>query len=121
MSRRRLNSATIACTEASDRGESASIAAIWVNAAAHELLLIISVSNFCASGSGATAKPRRQPHIAYALLSPSERSEEHTSELQSQSNLVCRLLLEKKKKTKVIPLPRHTRRYRKRIWMLCAV
>src|SRR2546427_4729573 len=30
------------------------------------------------------------------------RSEEHTSELQSQSNLVCRLLLEKKKKTKDI-------------------
>src|SRR2546427_4671824 len=29
------------------------------------------------------------------------RSEEHTSELQSQSNLVCRLLLEKKKKTKI--------------------
>src|SRR2546427_6669647 len=28
---------------------------------------------------------------------PSLRSEEHTSELQSQSNLVCRLLLEKKK------------------------
>src|SRR2546430_5172818 len=31
-----------------------------------------------------------------------ERSEEHTSELQSQSNLVCRLLLEKKKKKKDI-------------------
>src|SRR2546430_13640074 len=30
---------------------------------------------------------------------PPERSEEHTSELQSQSNLVCRLLLEKKKIT----------------------
>src|SRR2546430_5017475 len=29
-----------------------------------------------------------------------DRSEEHTSELQSQSNLVCRLLLEKKKKNK---------------------
>src|SRR2546427_2018592 len=29
-----------------------------------------------------------------------ERSEEHTSELQSQSNLVCRLLLEKKKRRK---------------------
>src|SRR2546430_12429480 len=29
---------------------------------------------------------------------PPGRSEEHTSELQSQSNLVCRLLLEKKKK-----------------------
>src|SRR2546427_9446648 len=31
-----------------------------------------------------------------------QRSEEHTSELQSQSNLVCRLLLEKKKKQKDI-------------------
>src|SRR2546430_4507427 len=30
------------------------------------------------------------------------RSEEHTSELQSQSNLVCRLLLEKKKKEKYV-------------------
>src|SRR5688572_31322632 len=33
-------------------------------------------------------------------LRVAERSEEHTSELQSQSNLVCRLLLEKKKKKK---------------------
>src|SRR5688572_31481572 len=33
-------------------------------------------------------------------MSRSIRSEEHTSELQSQSNLVCRLLLEKKKHTK---------------------
>src|SRR5438270_8584814 len=31
------------------------------------------------------------------LQAPGQRSEEHTSELQSQSNLVCRLLLEKKK------------------------
>src|SRR3989475_7438781 len=31
-------------------------------------------------------------------LARKRRSEEHTSELQSQSNLVCRLLLEKKKK-----------------------
>src|SRR5688572_32338754 len=30
-------------------------------------------------------------------ISDQQRSEEHTSELQSQSNLVCRLLLEKKK------------------------
>src|SRR2546430_13261067 len=35
-----------------------------------------------------------------ATGSKSDRSEEHTSELQSQSNLVCRLLLEKKKKKK---------------------
>src|SRR2546430_13352439 len=34
------------------------------------------------------------------------RSEEHTSELQSQSNLVCRLLLEKKKKRLQITRPR---------------
>src|SRR5688572_31973972 len=34
-----------------------------------------------------------------ARLARYYRSEEHTSELQSQSNLVCRLLLEKKKKT----------------------
>src|SRR5216683_3448519 len=33
------------------------------------------------------------------------RSEEHTSELQSRSDLVCRLLLEKKKKKKNQPLP----------------
>src|SRR5688572_32246615 len=38
---------------------------------------------------------------AHILLSVhNNRSEEHTSELQSQSNLVCRLLLEKKKKKK---------------------
>src|SRR2546427_6928128 len=34
---------------------------------------------------------------------PAPRSEEHTSELQSQSNLVCRLLLEKKKKSEDTP------------------
>src|SRR5436190_10941229 len=37
----------------------------------------------------------------------SGRSEEHTSELQSHSDLVCRLLLEKKKKKKKTP-DRHT-------------
>src|SRR2546430_11388360 len=35
-----------------------------------------------------------------ARAGPIKRSEEHTSELQSQSNLVCRLLLEKKKKNR---------------------
>src|SRR2546430_10767769 len=39
-----------------------------------------------------------------AARGPYGRSEEHTSELQSQSNLVCRLLLEKKKKTKDVVL-----------------
>src|SRR2546430_10087721 len=44
--------------------------------------------------------PRRPDGWAEATRSdPERRSEEHTSELQSQSNLVCRLLLEKKKHT----------------------
>src|SRR5688572_31383886 len=38
---------------------------------------------------------RRQ--VGNAVLLPAGRSEEHTSELQSQSNIVCRLLPEKKK------------------------
>src|SRR5262249_59356704 len=37
------------------------------------------------------------------------RSEEHTSELQSLTNLVCRLLLEKKKKTATTPLGKRRR------------
>src|SRR3989475_6413353 len=48
-----------------------------------------------ASGHGAILLV---PEIA--LTPQTVRSEEHTSELQSQSNLVCRLLLEKKKKKK---------------------
>src|SRR3712207_7296437 len=40
---------------------------------------------------------RAQDHPFAAQLAPKERSEEHTSELQSRQYLVCRLLLEKKK------------------------
>src|SRR2546427_4995368 len=45
-------------------------------------------------------------------LKDDPRSEEHTSELQSQSNLVCRLLLEKKKKRRfrISSAPREYRR-----------
>src|SRR5438105_7926421 len=43
----------------------------------------------------------RQPAVSRAARRRDERSEEHTSELQSRVDLVCRLLLEKKKK------PRH--------------
>src|SRR2546430_10835347 len=39
---------------------------------------------------------KSDPALRATPLVSSERSEEHTSELQSQSNLVCRLLLEKK-------------------------
>src|SRR5688572_33237353 len=50
----------------------------------------------------ARAEPRRDSahELRFASAEVSFRSEEHTSELQSQSNLVCRLLLEKKKKNK---------------------
>src|SRR5690606_41926493 len=40
------------------------------------------------------------PNSAEPMLATPWRSEEHTSELQSRENLVCRLLLEKKKKKK---------------------
>src|SRR2546427_5875420 len=43
------------------------------------------------------------PRGAVSLVLGGTRSEEHTSELQSQSNLVCRLLLEKKKKRSYVP------------------
>src|SRR2546430_13564326 len=60
------------------------------------------------SRAGPGTGSRKRPMIAVLLAQtiaitggtvyPVSRSEEHTSELQSQSNLVCRLLLEKKKK-----------------------
>src|SRR5690349_4414831 len=40
-------------------------------------------------------------HVIFSLATAVERSEEHTSELQSRRDLVCRLLLEKKKKKRV--------------------
>src|SRR5438093_5345742 len=48
----------------------------------------------------ASAASRSPPAHAERLAALAVRSEEHTSELQSLTNLVCRLLLEKKKKKK---------------------
>src|SRR5688572_32665050 len=48
------------------------------------------------AGQRRTRSPATRHHTTESVTS--NRSEEHTSELQSQSNLVCRLLLEKKKK-----------------------
>src|SRR2546430_11331495 len=50
------------------------------------------------------------------LRSP-RRSEEHTSELQSQSNLVCRLLLEKKKKLNISQRDLNSLHIYSRIWI----
>src|SRR5688572_30939923 len=54
-----------------------------------------TVSPNCAAATGAA---RCSPGSSSLKQASETRSEEHTSELQSQSNLVCRLLLEKKKK-----------------------
>src|SRR2546430_6678173 len=50
----------------------------------------------CATGNGQAAVGLAA--VFDRVMATDARSEEHTSELQSQSNLVCRLLLEKKKK-----------------------
>src|SRR5688572_31538695 len=59
------------------------------------VMIVVICSNDCAASV--------MLRTVKSSASPGEilcrRSEEHTSELQSQSNLVCRLLLEKKKKT----------------------
>src|SRR2546430_13366228 len=53
-----------------------------------------------------TAANHHRDKVPNSKPQPPERSEEHTSELQSQSNLVCRLLLEKKK---IAPVPQRIR------------
>src|SRR5207253_10547790 len=54
-----------------------------------------------ANGQYVTRSEQRQPVFSGQALAR-HRSEEHTSELQSRGHLVCRLLLEKKKKTNII-------------------
>src|SRR2546430_4392685 len=53
-------------------------------------------ARFDAGSFGFSTSFRTRP-ASSTVATPNARSEEHTSELQSQSNLVCRLLLEKKK------------------------
>src|ERR1039458_10628010 len=50
------------------------------------------------TGGPANCPMRRDPFPTHVKLTMRSRSEEHTSELQSLRHLVCRLLLEKKKK-----------------------
>src|SRR3712207_7708434 len=69
------------------------------------LNLPLAVEISSASRSWPLARPDERPDRATSLpanaLQPPGRSEEHTSELQSRQYLVCRLLLEKKKKTTI--------------------
>src|SRR5260370_27796697 len=83
--------------------------------------LPISSSAACSSGSPSSRwtamkspvpSPSRRPSVSSAAPSTmpcwrDARSEEHTSELQSHLNLVCRLLLEKKKHNTPLCPPRH--------------
>src|SRR2546427_5997712 len=73
-----------------------------INMAHGEFMTIGAYTIYLGSTLTAQHAPELMPYyfplvIVAAFLFA--RSEEHTSELQSQSNLVCRLLLEKKKKT----------------------
>src|SRR5260370_2803999 len=52
--------------------------------------------NFVSPGRSGVSRRFTVPRTMHRRLTP-ERSEEHTSELQSHLNIVCRLLLEKKK------------------------
>src|SRR5207302_7495049 len=56
------------------------------------------------AASVADAKSMLSGHFRAAILDWKLRSEEHTSELQSRENLVCRLLLEKKNKRQTIKI-----------------
>src|SRR2546427_2906538 len=86
----------------------------------HDALPILSARPAWSTRSCAAPSARDSPNSLRATPSRNgwlmrsnaigrrRRSEEHTSELQSQSNLVCRLLLEKKKKTQQATLNTHT-------------
>src|SRR5688572_32381317 len=64
------------------------------------LCLLASYLLQTARGTGPIGPVETSPLEPDPVHTGGGRSEEHTSELQSQSNLVCRLLLEKKKKKK---------------------
>src|SRR5688572_8417691 len=78
------------------RGRASRIPSDWTNwGATSSHASSRALASRCSSASPSSAS--RRPS---GCCSARSRSEEHTSELQSQSNLVCRLLLEKKKKKK---------------------
>src|SRR2546422_1802590 len=58
-------------------------------------------------GASPSERGAQQHHRRHARVGADQRSEEHTSELQSRLHLVCRLLLEKKKKAQKKPLCRN--------------
>src|SRR5690554_7680418 len=63
-----------------------------------------ALSSFARSTIVSASTIRMSSHTVRAAKAVLRRSEEHTSELQSRPHLVCRLLLEKKKKKKTYKL-----------------
>src|SRR2546430_9917824 len=66
--------------------------------------ILVRAGSAAAQGDSLMGRVTDTTGAALAGVRVSVRSEEHTSELQSQSNLVCRLLLEKKKAA-IPPIP----------------
>src|SRR5688572_30913598 len=71
---------------------------VWIPVESEEVAGRGMLAAGWAVAAGSRFRLRSGPaiRVTVAELRPADRSEEHTSELQSQSNLVCRLLLEKK-------------------------
>src|SRR5688572_32296432 len=76
------------------QGTDAAELALYEDRATGRTIVVCALDNL---GKGAAGQAVQNANLAFGL----DRSEEHTSELQSQSNLVCRLLLEKKKKQSI--------------------
>src|SRR3712207_7616715 len=83
------------------------VPASWVDTSGAEPAVASSTllaSLVAASSSRSRVKSSALPRYAFRRRPLCLRSEEHTSELQSRQYLVCRLLLEKKKKTLILYL-----------------
>src|SRR3989442_8726962 len=64
--------------------------------------------------SAQRASPAAQQEVCQVEAGSKKRSEEHTSELQSRPHLVCRLLLEKKRKKTPLKRPQTFSRHRRK-------
>src|SRR5256885_8931946 len=71
----------------------------------HDALPIYSSSWTLSARKASSSMPCSSARTCKRTAAPAVRSEEHTSELQSPCNLVCRLLLEKKKKKHIATPP----------------
>src|SRR3989475_7943397 len=82
----RLETVVMGCAAARDGGAIAALPSVCAVVGGADPARVLEAAGF------------RAPRVDPVLRRFPARSEEHTSELQSQSNLVCRLLLEKKKR-----------------------